>query len=404
VSPAVDPELIAAARWYGGKGAGIAAVDEEDALELDGGCRLRVLAVMDDAGATERYLWIDGEEGAGSALATTLVEGRTLPGRRAEFRFEPGPALAGLVPPGTACRRLTDDQTNTSYVVGERLVLKVYRRVEPGEHPEIEIGRFLTEHAHVAFAPAYAGAVRWGDHALAMAQAYVPDARGGWDWAIECALEGQAAPFAGLGAQTAALHVALREMGTLVAGPDELAGWHKAADRQLDRALALVGGRDGELLGEWAPAVREELAGLERPAEPPVLARVHGDYHVGQIVRFADGLRVVDFEGEPTKPMAERVALGTPLRDVAAMLRSFDHLARYVDRDVIPGDPVRIERWLTEARGAFLGGYGDHDPQLLRALEVEKETYEFIYAATFLPEWMYVAIGGMRWLMRGRAA
>jgi len=64
---------------------------------------------------------------------------------------------------------------------------------------------------------------------------------------------------------------------------------------------------------------------------------------------------------------------------------------------------VRIERWLTEARGAFLGGYGDHDPQLLRALEVEKETYEFIYAATFLPEWMYVAIGGMRWLMRGRA-
>lgn len=398
MSQAVDPELIAAARWYGGKGAAIAGVEEDDRMELDGGA-VRVLSVTDAGGARERYLWLDDEDGAGRALATALVEGRTQAGRAAEFRFEPGPALAGLVPPGGASRRLTDDQTNTSYVVGERLVLKVYRRVEPGEHPEIEIGRFLTERAHVAFAPAYAGAVRWGDHALAMAQAYVPDARAGWDWAIECALEGQAAPFAGLGAQTAALHAALREMGTLVAGPDELAGWREAADRQLDRALALVGGADGELLRAWAPAVREELAGLQRPAAPPVLARVHGDYHVGQILESGGELRVVDFEGEPGRPLAERRRPGTQLRDVAAMLRSFDHLARHVDRDVRPGTTAAIEDWLVRARAAFLDAYGDHDPVLLRALEFEKETYEYVYAATFLPDWTHVATGGMRWLL-----
>jgi maltokinase len=398
VSPAVDPELIAAARWYGGKGAAIAGVEEDDLLELDGGA-LRVLSVTDAAGGRERYLWLDDEDRAGGALATALVEGRTMAGRAAEFRFEPGPALAGLVPPGGGARRLTDDQTNTSYVVGERLVLKIYRRVEPGEHPEIEIGRFLTERAHVAFAPAFAGAVRWGDHALAMAQAFVPQAQGGWEWATGCALEGQASPFAALGAQTAALHAALREMGTRVAGPDDLRGWHESAGRQLDRALALVGGRDGELLRGWAPDVRRELAGLERPAASPVLARVHGDYHVGQILESGGELRVVDFEGEPGRPLGQRRERGTQLRDVAAMLRSFDHLARHIDRDVRPGTTAAIEDWLVRARAAFLDAYGEHDAALLRALEFEKETYEYVYAATFLPEWTHVATGGMRWLL-----
>jgi len=114
-------------------------------------------------------------------------------------------------------------------------------------------------------------------------------------------------------------------------------------------------------------------------------------------------LTSIDFEGEPTKGLAERNALGMPLRDVAAMLRSFDHLARYVDRDVNPGDTRNIERWIFDARNAFLDAYGEHDPELLRALEVEKESYEFIYTATFLPEWMYAPVGGMRWLMGARA-
>jgi maltokinase len=130
-----------------------------------------------------------------------------------------------------------------------------------------------------------------------------------------------------------------------------------------------------------------------------VLARVHGDYHVGQILESGGELRVVDFEGEPGRPLAERRLPGTQLRDVAAMLRSFDHLARHVDRDVRPGSTDAIEDWLVRARAAFLDAYGDHDPELLRALEFEKETYEYVYAATFLPEWTHVATGGMRWLL-----
>jgi maltokinase len=216
-------------------------------------------------------------------------------------------------------------------------------------------------------------------------------------------LAGDAEPFAGLGAQTASLHSALRRMGTREATPAELRGWREAADLQLDRALAAVGGAEGDELAEFAPRIRAELAGLEHPGAPPVLARVHGDYHVGQILRSQEGLRVVDFEGEPGRPLAERRLPGTQLRDVAAMLRSFDHLGRYVDRDVRPGDVAAVEDWIERTRVAFLEAYGAHDPVLLRALEVEKETYEHVYAATFLPDWMYAAAGGMRWLMRGTA-
>jgi maltokinase len=116
------------------------------------------------------------------------------------------------------------------------------------------------------------------------------------------------------------------------------------------------------------------------------------------------GLRVIDFEGEPTKSVAERRLPGCPLRDVAAMLRSLDHLIRHVERDVRPGHLGAYEAWMDEARAAFLDGYGPVDAGLLRAFEVEKETYEFVYARTFLPEWTHTAVSGMGWLMGERAA
>jgi predicted trehalose synthase len=81
------------------------------------------------------------------------------------------------------------------------------------------------------------------------------------------------------------------------------------------------------------------------------------------------------------------------------MLRSFDHLGRHVERDVWPGHTAEIEEWIGQARAAFLAAYGPVDEALLRALEVEKECYEFTYAAAFLPDWMYAPVGGMRWLM-----
>ena len=108
---------------------------------------------------------------------------------------------------------------------------------------------------------------------------------------------------------------------------------------------------------------------------------------------------VLDFEGEPTRPVADRAAPGTPLRDVAAMLRSFDHLGRHVEHERWPGHREDIERWIAAARAAFLDAYGPVDASLLRALEFEKACYEFVYAAEFEPSWAYAPRAGMRWLL-----
>jgi maltokinase len=391
-------ETIACARWYGGKGASIVDVSEEDRLELAEDVALHVLRVEAEARPAERYLYLTGEERLAAPVLELIVAG----GDRGDWSFQPGVVLPGLMPAQPTQRPIGLDQSNTTLVVGERLALKLYRRLEPGPHPDIEIGRYLTEQASVAFVPAYAGCVRWRGHAVAMLQAYVSDAQDGWTWAAQAVQDGDVSGISRLGANTATLHAALAQMEAMPATAEQQAGWRRSAEAQLRRALELVDGEAGRELREYTTRLHEEFAAFELGA-PPVLTRVHGDYHIGQILRSADGLRVVDFEGEPTKSLAERNALGTPLRDVAAMLRSFDHLARHVDRDLLTGESRRVERWIMDARETFLEGYGDHDPRLLRALEVEKETYEFIYAATFLPEWMYAPMGGMRWLMGARA-
>lgn len=391
---------IAAARWYGGKGSPITDVQEEDRLELEPGVALHVLRIERAEAPAERYLYLTGEERVGWAVLDAIAASE----RHGDWSFEPGVTLPGLMPRERSERTIGLDQSNTSRVLGERLVLKLYRRLEAGSHPDVEIGRYLTEQASVAFVPAFAGAVHWRGHAIAMLQSYVSGAEEGWQWAGQAVIEGDTGDFERLGANTATLHRALAALESRLATPAELAEWRRSAEAQLDRVLRIVGGEAGAELATYAPRIRAELEALEHPAEPPMLTRVHGDYHVGQVLRSADGsLRVVDFEGEPTKGLAERSRLGTPLRDVAAMLRSFDHLARHVDRDLHPGHLAAVERWIDQARERFLDAYGAHDPALLRALEIEKETYEFVYAATFLPEWMYAAVGGMRWLMGARA-
>ena len=395
---------IAGARWYGNKGTPVAKVEPVDELELGEGVGLHILLVTGEDESSDHYLYPVGLGELARPFLEALSEGRQVAGK-ATWSFEPGGALAGMLPANGRQRPIGIDQTNTSLVAGERLVLKLYRRLEPGPHPEVEMGRYLTDHAHITFMPAFGGAVRWGEYVIAMAQAYVADAEDGWDWGAECVLSGDVEAIALLGQRTRALHNALAGMASSQATASQLHGWRVAADAQLDRALELIEGDVGQELRLYEPRIRRELRALETPEALPLLTPVHGDYHIGQVLRSQDGLRVVDFEGEPTKSLAERSALGTPLRDVAAMLRSFDHLARWVDHeggDGRPGLTAACERWIREARASFLGAYGAFDARLLRALEVEKETYEFVYSARFLPDWMYAPVGGMRWLMGGR--
>jgi maltokinase len=301
------------------------------------------------------------------------------------------------LPAGAAERPIGLDQSNTSYVVDERLVVKVYRRIWPGVHPEVELGRHLTEAAHLDCVPAFAGSLHWNGHAVALVQEYVPG-EDGWAWGAAAVQAGEVEDISRLGAESARLHAALAGYGASVATAADLRGWREAAGAQLDAAVAGVPHEVADELRALRPGILAELDGLGSPAGPVALQRLHGDFHIGQVLRAAGGrLVVVDLEGEPTKPVEERSRPGPALRDVAAMLRSFDHLGRYVARELDPG--CDVDGWIARAREAYLSAYGPVDGALLRALEVEKETYEFTYAAAFLPEWMYAPVGGMRWLM-----
>lgn len=382
------PEQLAAERWFGGKAGAVATVEVEDSLELGDGATLSILLVD----GSDRYVWSEGP--VASAIATPHPQTGTVPGcGRWVFCY------TGVTPIPAGERPIGLEQSNTSFVVGEQLVVKLYRRIWPGVHPEVELGRYLTETVQLDCVPAFAGSLEWRDHAVALVQEYVPGADG-WEWCTDAIIEGDVADIARLGSESARLHAALRAYGTRPATATDRHGWRTQAEAQLERAIAIVPAGVAAELREYRPRILAELAALESDTGPIALQRVHGDFHIGQVLRTEAGrLVVVDLEGEPTKPVAERSRPGPALRDVAAMLRSFDHIGRYVEHDLRPGETEATEDWIARARTAFLEGYGPVDHDLLRALEVEKETYEFIYAAEFVPEWMYAPVAGMRRLM-----
>ena len=376
-------EELGAARWFG-KATPARTIELEDRLDLVGGAAISILLVN----GIDRYVWTEGPVAAAIAGSGTAPVGVS---DSWQFRHVHGPR------DGQTERPIGVEQSNTSYVVGEQVVVKLFRRIWPGTHPEIEIVEHLS--GRVDSVPAFQGAVEWNGHGVALLQEYVPDGRDGWTWCSEAAMAGDVADIGRIGALSAELHAALRGMGTSAAGPRVLRAWHEAADAQLDRVLGAVPAEVAAELTPALPRIRAELAALEARGEPPVLQRVHGDFHIGQILAAGDRFVVLDFEGEPARPVAERAAPGTALRDVAAMLRSFDHIGRYVEHELWPGHRGDIERWIDAARAAFLDGYGPVDLALLRALEFEKECYEFTYAVDFDPSWMYAAQGGMRWLL-----
>ena len=398
------PERLTAERWFADKNREIAGIRLADALVAEPDSALVVLEVEFADGRPEHYTL---PHGRWAPLLAALADG-PVEGLAGRFELRAAEGLG----PVAAERLLGVDQSHTSYVLDERVVLKCYRRLQPGPHPEVELVSFLSGRAEV---PAARGVLRYvgadgSEYALALLQDYVPLARDGWAWVEErllAALAGEepvetaTAWATELGAVSARLHAALAQApGTRVATWEDLRAWRRAAEEQLDRVLGLVDAETAAELRAEVPRIRAELARFEAPATPPLLTRVHGDYHVGQVLHSPAGFHVIDFEGEPTKTAEERRATGSPLRDVAAMLRSFDHLARWTLREH-PGAEMlhAAEVWIAEARGRFLTAYGSVDADLLRAFEVEKETYEFSYAAAFVPWWTPVPRQAMRALL-----
>jgi trehalose synthase-fused probable maltokinase len=394
-------------------------------------------------------------DGAWRALAVAMGEGSAIPALtddpaepvRAVLVCRPAPAFIDLVPGGADAiasgteRDLGADQSNTSVVLADRLLLKAYRRLQPGLNPDLEMTAFLSEEAGFPAVPRLAGFAelvsRDGTSTVAMAQEFVADGEDAFEsladtltsWLLapgEVSVEYATDIAADLGTLTAGLHAALSEahgvpeMAPRTATRDEIRAWAREARQHLETALEIAPGDAGATLRELAPRITEALTVLDALPTTPEVIRAHGDYHLGQLLVAPDGFRIIDFEGEPLSPPEARRAHRSPLRDVASMLRSLDHVARSARRraEAANGGPLEragldLNGWIRRSRERFLDAYRtglrearvfiDLDPALIRAFEIDKELYEFAYATTYLPAWLYAPTEGMRALFEDDA-
>ncbi len=318
---------------------------------------------------------------------------------------------------------LTAEQSNTSLVFGDAAIMKVFRRLEPGLNPDIEIhaalgklgGRHLARLLGYVTAnldgPAQPDGQQWS---LAMLQEFMTTAADGWqlatssvrDLMAEADLHAEEAggDFAAeahrLGVASAEVHADLATaFGTSQLSRAELGERADAMNARLDAAL-----REVPELAEVESGLRQaytDFAGLDQPV---TAQRIHGDLHLGQVLRTSHRWVVLDFEGEPAKSISDRQAADSPIRDVAGMLRSFDYAARHqlIDVGSTPQTEFRANEWAERNRHAFCAGYaegGGTDPSeaavLLRAFEADKAVYESVYEARNRPHWLPIPLASL---------
>ena len=345
-------------------------------------------------------------------------------------------AILGAVAPHEKperARLMGGEQSNSSIVYDERIILKLFRRIQRGHNPEVEVTEALAAQGFSSVAEPLA-THRVRDFDLALLQPFLAGAVEGWALALTSLRDlfglsdtasipiinldepppapldpGQAGgDFAGeaarLGAVTGAMHVALADaFGRHPADPK---AWAMSIAAQVD-AL-----EPGDVDRRVIQGIIEDLADLE--AGPAI--RVHGDYHLGQVLRTDQGWYVLDFEGEPARPIEDRRRPSSPLKDVAGMLRSF-HYASAVART--ERDEAALEdlaaAWEDRNRKAFLRGYMEAagpgrilppDPEcvgaVLAAFELEKAVYELGYERAYRPDWAHIPLAALRRLTEGR--
>jgi len=429
-APLVD--WLRSQRWFAGKARPVRGATCRDRIRVGPGTLYVVfVGFADTVGELERYLvaLLAAERAVDAfqdpafcrALLEVVRRGDEVRGDRGTLIGRPGRAFPADLPPNIAARRLPGEQSNTSVVFGDRLIMKVFRRLADGLNPDLEITRFLTEHTTFRGTPRLAGALEYhagergslehgadvgGMATLAVLQEYVAGARDGWRFVLDRLAAGDAALGAlrRLGTRTAELHAALAtptpdpafDADTIT--PADVAAWAEAVRRQVAAAREAARGRALPDVPDVGGAAG--LGGLVGRAK----IRHHGDFHLGQTLAVGDGpdFAIIDFEGEPLRPLEERRRKHTPLRDVAGMLRSIGYAAASARLAA----PER-RRWETDARAAYLSAYRaaasgarfvpDSDEAFARAiavLEVEKAAYEIVYEANNRPDWVDIPVAG----------
>jgi len=397
------------------------------------------------------------DDAFGLALLEAVRENARLGGADGRIECHRTSALQGLeLSEEPVVKRLGVEQSNTSIVVDSKAVVKVIRRPEEGVSTEIEMGRFLTETAHFANTPPLLGWVNTADSTgretvLASVFGFVQNQGDAWNWLLDYLqrfldelsllpvdevaerLEGGAhtenlAFIAMLGRRTAEMHKALCiETGDAAfaletASAADYSIWTRRVAAQAEEALRAVLAVDTPevmRLRTGASDLMDRIENLVPRRGEVVKTRIHGDYHLGQVLVVKDDAYIIDFEGEPRKSLEERRAKDSPLRDVAGMLRSFNYAAWTTimhSEAVRPGAAEHLQGlamdWEARARAAFLDSYAetmagcpacpaDEDTfhRLLTLFLVEKACYEIAYEAANRPGWLGVPVKGLISLM-----
>jgi trehalose synthase-fused probable maltokinase len=502
--PAQLPSFLTAQRWFGGKARQILGVPIIDAIPIDGDERkpiVLVVAVKYSEGSEETYsiplIAAQVKDEGGSALRLSMGDSSGLVFRDAfsnqEFLAElldiierereiPGDwgrlcgfrtvSFSKLVssPDGLQPKLLTGEQSNSSVIYGQRLILKFFRRVEQGENPDLEIGRFLTERARFPHIPRIGGFLQYQSEGgksttQAILQEFVPNQGDAWRYTVKILTafyervqdagepeiaQGKLPEFSGepmgrllaevglLGKRTAELHLALsaeKDDPAFVPEPftTEFQNSLEASFADLaSGTLHLLRARMTSLPAEYKQKSAEIVArqqeiisrfrtALSIPIEA-MRTRIHGDYHLGQVLYTGSDFVIIDFEGEPARPLAERRVKQSPLQDVAGMLRSF-HYAAFAPLLTPPAgtsiSPARInqisrwaESWSRCAASHFLAQYYETSgaalyipadsrarAKLLEMYLLAKAIYELGYELNNRPAWVGIPLEGISALL-----
>ncbi|MEU9334517.1 phosphotransferase [Streptomyces sp. NPDC048290] len=443
--PSLDPLLrpwLPRQRWFAGKGRPVSGFSLVAATELlPPGGRIGLYHLLVRAHQPPRgdcyQLLIGTREALPPRLAPALIGHVTegpLAGRTVyDALYDPRPAevllealrsrarIGGLrferdedaepgaaIPPGLVPRLSTAEQSNSSVVYGDAYVLKLFRRIAPGVNPDLELPLALAREG-CARVPAPTGWIRadLGGEPLVLGvlQPFLPGVTDGWELALRERAKGQdfTAEARELGRATADVHTTLaRALPVVTLGPAQLEPLVAGMRGRLDAAVRAV-----PALLPYAPGLRaafDALAGIAPGSR--TAQRVHGDLHLGQCLRDPSGRwSLIDFEGEPARPLAERRMPQPVVRDIAGMLRSFDYAARSA-RPPVPEDTAAA--WAGACRDAYCAGYAEvtgADPRadavLLRAYETDKAVYEVVYEARHRPDWLGVPLSAVARLTSG---
>ncbi|MHB8691791.1 MAG: maltokinase N-terminal cap-like domain-containing protein [Solirubrobacteraceae bacterium] len=418
-------------RWYGSKTRAVTGLEVFETIPLTDELALTIVEARFATGTHELYqLMLTSDRDAPHDVVADPAAALELLRRidagdavetdagRVSFNLAREPSgMTGEVP----VRAIGGEQSNTSIVFDERLVLKLFRRLEAGINPDLEMVRFLTAREFEAVAPLHG----WFEYdgpslaaTLGIAQEFIPDGRDGWELALD---ELAQAPDAfleragELGKITAEMHNVLASDSEDPAfSPEqpsvEALGLLTATiDEDIERLFVQLpeDERLAPILGRGQD-IRERLAARAQVGSSGRQIRIHGDYHLGQTLATPRGWMILDFEGEPARPLPERRMKRSPLRDVASMLRSFAYAGSSV---ALSGGGRPADEVEGRARELFLDAYlSDVDPTLLPAgdsqianllaiFELEKAIYELRYELDNRPDWVPIPVAGIRRLL-----